>query len=141
MGISQKPINPTFELENVSLNYEPIDLTNSTQKKLLHKLLVEFEQKKIYLNSQLNIMDLVEAIGTNRTYISLIINQNYNQNFCSFVNSYRVEELERVLSKNRNLTIEVLAEMTGFGSVNSLKRAVYLKAGKNISEWKKQLLK
>jgi AraC-like DNA-binding protein len=137
MGITQKPINPTFDLL-ITEEQTPIhEFTSTVQKKLLQKLLVEFEQKKIYLNSQLNIMDVVKVVGTNRSYISAIINQQYNQNFCSFVNDYRVEELERVFSENPDYTIETLAEQSGFGSVSSLMRAVSSKTGMSIAEWKK----
>jgi AraC-like DNA-binding protein len=141
MGIRQKPINPTFEIENVNIHTTAVDLTNTAQKKIHHKLIVEFEQKKIYLNSQLNISDVVQAVGTNRTYISSIINLQYNQNFCSFVNNYRLDELKRTYLENPNLSNEVLAEKCGFGSINSMKRAIASRTGCTVSEWKSQLLK
>jgi len=141
MGLKQEPINPTFEMVNnddalIQLEVIPID----SRKKILHKMLAQFEEEKIYLNSQLNIMDIVQAVGTNRTYISSIINQHYNQNFCSFVNSYRIDELERVLLKNPEYTNEILADCCGFGSLNSLKRAIFSKTGLTLPEWKKQVL-
>jgi len=127
-----------LEVDDKTQNNEEKQLTGA-QKKLLNSMLLEFEQKKIYLNSQLNILDVVQAIGTNRTYISTIINQQYNQNFCAFVNSYRLEELERIIHKNQNVSNEILAESCGFGSVNSLKRAVFAKTGMSVSQWKQQL--
>jgi len=140
-GIKQEPINPTFEFVSnadalTQLEVIPLD----SRKKLLHKIQLQFEEEKIYLNSQLNIMDIVQAVGTNRTYISSIINQNYNQNFCSFVNSYRIKELENVIYQNPDFTNEVLAESCGFGSLNSLKRAIFTKSGMTLPEWKKQIL-
>ncbi|MEI6755071.1 MAG: helix-turn-helix domain-containing protein [Paludibacter sp.] len=137
MGITQKPVNPTYDM--LITEEQPLidEFTSSVQKKLLKMLLIEFEQKKIYLNSQLNIMDVVKALGTNRSYISVVINQQYNQNFNSFVNNYRVEELERVFSENPDYTIDILAEKCGFGSVNSLKRAILSKTGMSFAEWKK----
>jgi hypothetical protein len=39
-----------------------------------------------------------------------------------------------------NYTNEVLAEMCGFGSVNSMKRAIFAKTGLNLTEWKQQTL-
>jgi len=138
MGITQKPINPTFELEN---NAEELNRMNDvpvgTQKKLLEKILVQFNEKKLHLNSQLTIMDVVKAVGTNRSYISGIINSRYNQNFCSFVNGYRIEELELEIIENPDSTNESLAETCGFGSVNSLKRAISSKTGMSLTEWKK----
>jgi len=140
MGIKQKAINPTFDLEvDNEIQNNHVKQLSGTQRNILARLIMEFEQKKIYLNSQLNILDVVQAIGTNRTYISTIINQQYNQNFCAFVNSYRLDELERIIHKNHNVSNEILAESCGFGSVNSLKRAVFAKTGMSISEWKKQV--
>lgn len=141
MGYKQKPINPTFELitDSQTENNSDSELTLA-QKTILHKLSVEFKENKIYLNSQLNILDVVQVIGTNRSYISGVINRQYNQNFCSFVNSYRLEELYRVYAENSNYSNETLAERCGFGSVNSLKRAIYSKTGMTINEWKNEAL-
>jgi len=140
MGITQKPINPTFDL---GTSFEELNMIEElpvgAQQIILKKMLVLFNEKKIYLDSQLTILDIVKAVGTNRTYISAIINQQYNQNFCSFVNSYRIEELERTILENPYFTYDTLAECCGFGSVNSLKRAVFAKTGISVSEWKKQL--
>ena len=85
-------------------------------------------------------MDVVEAVGTNRTYISLIINQQYNQNFCSFVNNYRIIELEKIVQEDPEILNEVLSERCGFGSVNSMKRAVAAKTDLSFAKWKKELL-
>jgi AraC-like DNA-binding protein len=140
MGIKQKPINPTYDLEtDMKVRNDEIKQLPDSQKIILNKLIMEFAQKKIYLNSQLNILDVVQAIGTNRSYISAIINQQYHQNFCAFVNSYRLDELERIMSNQHDVSNEILAERCGFGSVISLKRAVSAKTGMSISEWKKQL--
>lgn len=141
MGITQKPINPTFDLVVDNLYSEPIDMTNISQKKILQKLLTEFEHNKIFLNSHLNILDVVKTIGSNRTYISTIINQRYNQNFCTFVNAYRMAELKRIFLENVDYTNEALAKYSGFGSVNSMKRAILSQSGLSLSDWKKTLIK
>ena len=139
MGYKQKAINPTFDLitdaqsDNIKEQVLP-----AVSDKLLRKLLFEFEVNKIYLNSQLNILDIVQAVGTNRSYISTVINQQYNQNFCSFVNGFRMQELQRVYEANPDYTNETLAECCGFGSVSSLRRSIYSKTGLSITEWKNQ---
>ena len=140
MGFKQKPINPTYMIENQDESHSLDETTlNDSQIRILQNVLVQFDINKIYLNSQLNIMDVVRTVGTNRTYISNIINQQYNQNFCNFVNSYRVDELKKVLIENPDFTIDMLSEKCGFGSAISLKRAVHAKTGKSLNEWKKQI--
>ena len=137
MGFKQKAINPTFEL-TVTKTEIPLLGTelNLSQQIILDKLLAEFEKEKIHLNSSLNINDVVQKVGTNRTYISTIINQQYNQNFCSFVNNYRLAELERIFIDNPSLNNKLLAEKSGFGSFNSMKRAIESRTGYSIQEWK-----
>jgi AraC-like DNA-binding protein len=141
MGFKQKSINPTFELAEEELAIIPVETElNLSQQIILDKLIAEFEKEKIYLNSSLNINDLVQKVGTNRTYISTIINQQYNQNFCSFVNSFRLEELERIFAETPSLSNEILAEQSGFGSFNSMKRAIASRTGYSVAEWKKNVM-
>jgi AraC-like DNA-binding protein len=141
MGFKQKAINPTYDLEIESepLNNQKQPLLKA-QEHILRRLLEEFDNKKIYINSQLTILDVVDAVGTNRTYISNIINQQYNQNFCSFVNGYRIEELQRIFTQNPDLNDETLASYCGFNSVIALKRGITSKTGQSIHNWKKQIL-
>jgi AraC-like DNA-binding protein len=141
MGFKQKPINPTFESQATDNRQNLLEaMPDGAPKNILNKILAEFNEKKIHLNSQLNITDLAQAIGTNRTYISSVINQQYNQNFCTFVNTYRIQELEQVLLENPDYSNEMLAEYCGFGSVISLRRAVSAKTGLSMNEWKKHHL-
>jgi len=140
MGLKQKPVNPTFDLfiDNEIQN-ESIDISDLSKLNLLNKLEYEFNANKIHLNSDLNILDVVKAIGSNRTYISLLINQKYNQNFCSFVNNFRIVEMRLVLVEDSKISNEKLAEKCGFGSVSSMKRAVLSSTGLSVGEWKKQI--
>ena len=140
MGMKQKPVNPTFDLEEKSLQADESSPSPEEQNIMLKKLLDLFNNHKLYMNSQLTIMDVVQEMGSNRTSISTIINQHCGQNFCSFVNNYRLAELERVVRENPKHSYDILAESCGFGSVNSLKRSVTNKTGLSISEWKKQVL-
>jgi len=142
IGFKQKPLNPAFDQElPIEKQQHPDATLSSAQSKILHKMILLFDEKKLYLNSQLNIMDIVNMVGTNRTYISSIINQQYNQNFCTFVNSYRIDELKRVLTENPESTNDMLADKCGFGSVISLKRAVSSKTGLSMCDFRNQLLK
>lgn len=139
LGIRQKPVNPTFELAIKNQDSESLDLNNPIQKIIVQKLELEFTTKIIYLNPQLNISDVVEVLGANRIYLSTIINQQYNQDFCSFLNSFRLEELERVFTEQPSTSNEQLAEESGFGTSNSMKCVIAKQAGKAISEWKQSV--
>ncbi|MCL1973687.1 MAG: helix-turn-helix domain-containing protein [Bacteroidetes bacterium] len=93
---------------------------NSHIKNRLEKLFIE---KQIYLNKDLTIWELAEQLNTNRSYLSQIINKEYGQNFSAFVNSYRACHAQNLLQSNPEHSQAEIAEMSGFGSVKSWKRA------------------
>jgi AraC-like DNA-binding protein len=93
-----------------------------------------FEKEKIFRNPDLRIWDLCGALGTNRTYVSRVINSRYGRNFCNHVNFYRVGYAKNLLRENGKLGNEEIAELSGFGSVNSLYRAFQTFEGKSIGE-------
>jgi YesN/AraC family two-component response regulator len=141
LGIKQKPINPSFDLSEEQETAEQLsEISSSAENKVLQNLIQQFEQNKLYLNDDLTIMDVVQVVGTNRTYLSALINQRYKQNFCSYVNSFRIKALKELTISNPTCAYEILAESCGFGSVSSMKRAVSSSTGLSISEWKKTLI-
>ena len=140
LGSRQKVINPDVEEEN---NDEPVQLLIPSVNEpdvLINKLISEFRENKLYLNSELTIHDVAKTVGSNRTYLSAIINQNFNQNFCGFVNGFRVKELERMILENPDYVLNQYVELCGFGSVNSMKRSVAANAGMSFNDFRSSLL-
>ena len=109
---------------------------SDNQHLLIEKIETLFTEQQLFLNSKLNILDIASALGSNRTYISYLINKNFNQNFCSYVNQYRIQYLEEKMHEQPELPNQQLAELCGFGSVDSMKRAVINKTGMSLQEWK-----
>lgn len=143
VGFRQKPLNPFYEKEETELRPEHDPGIPSFLKDkdfIINRIMEEFKNNKLYLNSELSIIDVAETIGTNRTYISAVINHYFSQNFCTFVNSFRIAELERLLTENPELSTEKAAEICGFGSVNSMKRAVVVKTGLSFFELRRKII-
>lgn len=137
MGSKQRATNMIFCLENEldTVNNEE-KVFSGGMKSILDSLIHEFEVNRIHLNSQLNIMDVAKLVGSNRTYISNLINQQFDQNFCAFVNNYRLIELEKAIQFDPSKSIDTLIEQCGFGSINSMKRAIQTKSGMSFNKWK-----
>lgn len=144
MGYKQKSVYQLVpvltENPESSINEEQIELEISGNI-LINKIIRLFEEQRIYLNENLTIVDLANITGTNRTYISHIINQHYHQNFCTFVNNFRVEEVKRIILKDPSATNHILAERCGFSSADSLKRVIKNMTGMSVTELKSHLLK
>lgn len=107
---------------------------------LAKRLTSYFETRKPYLNPDLKIWDIASELGSNRTYISRTINNSFNMNFSSFVNSYRINEAKTIITADPGKPLKIVAEEVGFGSVSSLSRAFPEITGITISKYRSDLL-
>lgn len=141
LGLKQKPINPTFELATGNITPESWNETVDDPLSVLSaRILSELSENKIYLNPDLCILDVAKTVGSNRTYVSRVINTKFNQNFCSFINDFRINELENVIIEQPGSTAEFLSESCGFGSVNSMNRAIFAKTGQSLKEFRNDII-
>lgn len=110
-------------------------------REIAEKLDFIMRSNKMYTNPELSIHDLAEMIGTNRSYVSSSINIFYNQNFCTYINQYRLNELKDTIIEEGKATQKELAVKCGFGSIDTMKRAIKQKTGLNMKDWKEYIFK
>lgn len=139
LGDRQKHLNPIDNQDIFSPKDEP-NINAEQQIALIKRVDLFFEEQKVYLNSKLTIADVAISLGTNRTYISDSINKNYHQNFCSYVNQYRITHLENIIKENPELDNQELAELCGFGSLDSMRRSIHSLCGMTLQNWKIHIL-
>jgi len=98
---------------------------------LYEKLNFLFEHDQIYKDPDLRLSDVAVSLGTNRTYVSRLINDRVNKNFCDFVKEFRINHAESLLRSNdgKNLLLEEIAMMSGFSSNSSFYREFVKKEG------------
>ena len=135
LGFQQEVINPLFEKADI----RPSKKTTNAKTHALEEQLKQALEKKIYLNPSLTIRDLAAAIGSNRTYLSNYINSAHKTSFCGYINRYRVKELESILKEQPQQSLETLADLSGFGCIDSLKRAVRNETDMSFNDWRKQI--
>lgn len=114
-------------VENVS--YVIPDNTDEQSRAIINVLQQLMEKDKLYRNPNLTLQDLSQAVGTNKTKLSFVINNYLNHNFASLLNHYRVDEAVHLLSDSNyyNYKIEVIGEMCGYSN-----RQVFHSAFKKI---------
>ena len=76
------------------------------------------EERKLYKDPSLTLETLSEAIGTNRSYLSILINSRMKKGFTEYVNFYRVREGKRLL-KETDYKIAAISQEVGYGSPQS----------------------
>ena len=115
--------NKNLEFDTEKTNDQKLD--SSKRKEISDKLTTLMTNEKPFLDSSLNIHSLAQQVQTNTKYLSHVINQEFNLNFSSYINKYRIMESKSMLidPDNEKYTIETIAQMTGFNSKSAFNTA------------------
>lgn len=106
-----------------------------SMEELYSKILEYMTQYQPFLNEKFNLSDLALAMGTNKTYVSRTVNVMFGNNFCQFVNYYRIRYAVDLMKKNRSLKMLDVSIMSGFHSVASFNMAFKLNMNDLPSEF------
>lgn len=82
------------------------------------------EGQRLYLNKNLTLADLAQAMNTNRTYVSNYLSQVRGQTFYDYINQLRIEHISiPMLKEHPEYTLEYVATESGFASISTFRRA------------------
>ncbi len=141
--------------DRVTQNTNRVDEVNSTKSPLSQKsqepCVPTEEQKRIeqaireffysseeYLQTDFSLKRLCEIVGSNRLYVSSVINNRMGTTFHSLLNEYRINEAKiRLLDTEKygSLTIEAIAESLGYKSRSNFTRNFKTCTGLTPSEF------
>ena len=81
--------------------------------------------EKPFKDTQLNIADLSEMIGTKPHILSKVLNESFHKNFRDFINEYRVKEFIELANsiEFKNYTFLALSYEVGFNSKSTFNLA------------------
>ena len=74
----------------------------------------EWIENRGYTVPALTIQQLAAELGTNRTYLSDYVNSKYSLTFRNWIAQLRIDYSKRLLIGNSALSINTIAEMTGY---------------------------
>lgn len=113
------------------------DTKKQGKKYMLHERICHImEAQKRYTDPDVNLDDLANELGTNRTYISRVFNKVHNKRFNTYLNDYRFREAHRLIDENPDIRLEELAYKSGFNSLSTLSRVVKQNTGLSVKLWK-----
>lgn len=96
------------------------------------------ENRKPYLDSELNLIKLAEMLSVSTHHLSYVINTGFQKNFFQYVNEFRVEYAKLLLKDSGSkLSILGIAYESGFNSKTSFNTTFKKVTGQTPSEFKK----
>ena len=121
-----------------SQKYSSSNITEEAIFEFKKQLQGLMETEKMFLQPKLTSHELASHLNTNTKTLSQVLNQGFNKNFFDYVNSYRCEEVMRLLKdQHRNLTIIEAMYESGFNSKSSFNKEFKKLTGQTPSEFKR----
>lgn len=107
------------------IKYRKTGLTSGLSLKMKERLMRIMEDQELFLNSELRLNDLADALDLSRNHTSQVINEHFNLSFFDFVNSYRIDYAKKLLLRriNDRSTIAQIAFEAGFNNRASFYKA------------------
>ncbi len=97
--------------------------------------------EKPYLRKDFKLVDAMEILPLNRSYLSRLFNEGYGESFYHYVMHYRIEESKRLLLSQPNLKITEIAELSGFSSISVFGRAFTQRMECSPMQWREKNMK
>lgn len=98
--------------------YKKSNIDNLELDRIYKKLLELMEEKKLYLDPDINLDDLASELSISKHNLSQVLNMKAEKNFYTFINSYRIEIFKEVIKNNTypNYSLLAIAMECGFRS-------------------------
>jgi AraC-like DNA-binding protein len=139
---TNEPIINEIEIINKSKNkYEKSNLTNNDIERIKQSLINIMQERKLYLNSELNLSQISDELEITNHNLSEVLNKAFGKNFYDFINSYRVDEVKERLKNPgfSNYSLLAIAFESGFSSKSSFNSIFKKYTNTTPSEYRKQL--
>ena len=97
------------------------------------KLEVLINEDKVFLEPDLNLIELSQRLGTNRTYLSQAIKQFSGSSFSDFINSARIDYAKNLLLNN--MPLKNVEYSCGYTSTSTFYRQFQRQVGMSPTVW------
>ena len=137
--IFYEQVERTLEIGN-----EPVEEVKAESEKELPKYFESIENNLIpwlerngYTQPGLTIQDLTQMLDTNRTYLIAYIKEKYKVSFCEWITGLRLEYAKKLLKGHPEMSVQKLAESSGFLSRSYFIKSFTKKEGYTPAKWRK----
>lgn len=118
-------------------------ISDDNERKLLNRINEAMDNTDVISNPDMNLQTLAEIVESNTTYVSHVINANYNKNFKTLLNERRIREACHKLADRdhyANYTMQAIYQEVGYKNAASFIRAFKKVYGMTPSEYQRLVL-
>lgn len=112
-----------------------VETLTSMEDELLIRFNEIMERERPYLNESLRLDDMARIIGTNRLYMSRLVNTRFGMSFPDYVNGLRIEYAKKYMLQHPSSPQEEIALKSGFASAQSFNRRFRQDVGLTPAKW------
>lgn len=121
--------------------YSRSSLEERRKNELFDCLEKTMREKKVYRESGLTGDRLAKMTGTNRTYLSQVVNEKTGMTLISYINSYRIDEALAALSDTGNdIPLKALSADLGFRSLTTFYKLFSDRVGMTPAKYREKVL-
>ena len=132
------PVNDAKEETDATEDVEDNDLSLSMRNNIGLLLQKHCIDEQLYLQHDLNLLQLAKAIGTNRFYLSQYFScqgTTYN----TYINNLRINHFvslyQEAIATHHPFNAQQLASKSGYRSYSTFRHVFKLQMGQNVREW------
>ncbi|MGL5272083.1 MAG: helix-turn-helix domain-containing protein, partial [Phocaeicola sp.] len=134
---SKTEATPTAQPEK----YAASSLSDEKSIEIFQQLEELMQVQKRYKENTLTKERVAEELGTNRTYLSRIINEQTGLTFTHYINKYRIEEATRILSNPANQTpLKAISADLGFSAISTFYNLFQNKVGMTPAQYRNKVI-
>ena len=107
----------------------------------IEDIITEWSQRedKPYIKESLTLLDVAEDTKLSPRLLSEFLNKYYKVNFCTWINTLRIDEVKRLLVERPSLSLAEISMMVGFSDPASLSKIFKKIVNESPSAYKKRL--
>lgn len=133
-------VTDSIEPQPANDRYRKSGLSEKEADELILQLNDYMVVNKPYLDENLNLKSLAEAVGTTTHKLSQVLNEQMELTFFEYINKFRIEEVKKRLSdsSNQQYTLQAIAFDSGFCSKSTFYTTFRKNTGMTPGDYLKQ---
>lgn len=129
---SEAPEQATPPSVATGQDHDSVGKLNEHLIEAMHKLM---EEDRYFLGENISIDDMAHQLGTNRTYVTRMMREEYGLTFIEYINVARIQYSQKLLYTSPDITLEEVAMKSGFQSTSNYCRAFKRYTGSTPKGW------